>query len=100
MSLLGEYDEKVGLVSSYGLLFIDYRVLEIFGSGGFPAGNITGEGRGWSANSILALLRQRQNYFGFLIFHTRVDRDPVYLPRLSSIIRERLFKTARCRSDV
>src|SRR5260370_37222804 len=34
------------------------------------------------------------------IFHPCVRRDPVHFPSLASIIRERLFKMARIRSDV
>src|SRR5260370_38949662 len=34
------------------------------------------------------------------IFHPRVRRDPVHFPSFDSIIRERLFKIARIRSDV
>src|ERR1700730_2788717 len=35
-----------------------------------------------------------------LSLHPCVYRDPVYFPGLAPIIRERLFKTARIRSDV
>src|SRR6185295_15052166 len=34
------------------------------------------------------------------LLHSGVYRDPVYFPGLAAIIRERLFKPARIRSDV
>lgn len=34
------------------------------------------------------------------LFDARVDRDPVRFPRLTPIVRKRLFKTNRSRRDV
>ena len=39
-------------------------------------------------------------YFVRFVFHPCICRNPVYFPRLASIIRECLFKTARIWRDV
>src|SRR5260370_23974062 len=48
----------------------------------------------------LSGIRRSSVRFVRFIFHPCVCRDPIHFPSLASIVRERLFKAARIRSDV